>query len=218
MVWNSPLFQTAKLQGDSMQIKIIQNNKGCYNFLRPSEKTLKFSCGIFREDKLIEKNGQKCKLSFTLSDDHELCDTDVIANIFLDGEIGQLCNMAFEYSQRVISTTDLLGELTAFCEVYFSNKLDIETNFKNDQKQSIQKDIGALQRKMNFIPDLDDSFWDEKMTEKIGYLSEWIAGDAKMLEDFKEGSEGFVERKIIMDRRLEDLKKIKYLIKLKKTQ
>lgn len=188
-----------------MNLRVIQNEVGKFNWLNQSEKSLSFSMGLYEEGKLIEENGIKARIYYSGEPDDKSFFDDPFDNL---EDVFQKC---FDYSDRVISSTDYRAECLLFSKLYCSNYEQIDAQLVADKKERIEKKIAELQKELTYntaIPDLSD-ISNYVINKKVQTLEKWLAIDQKEQDQVKEGTEKYSDLQKKIDRRKKEIGTLK---------
>lgn len=169
-----------------MEVKVIQNHRGRYDIFS-KEETLSLVIGIFGEDgKIIEVDGVKAKLY--LNEDVEPFDSplDDMPNVF---------NACFDYSKKVISSTNYEAQCILFAKLYQENFEQLCENRIAKQKIEIAEEIERLQNRLTRLYGFDDISWElnNKLGKQAQMYKNWVGFCEKELEQVKEGTDKYKE-------------------------
>jgi hypothetical protein len=165
-----------------MELRVIQNHKGKF-YLGSSEETLSFVLAIYdEENKIIEVDGIKARLSYM--GDREPFDSplDDMPNVF---------NECFDYAKGVISSTPYEKECLLFAKIYQENFEGLDTKMKSKKQVEIETEIERLQKRLKYLNGIDDISWDvnNKLNKKIEIYTKWRDSAEKELEQIKENTD-----------------------------
>lgn len=149
-----------------MELKVIQNYRGKF-YLGSSEETLSFVVAIYgEENKIIEVDGIKARLSYM--GDREPFDSplDDMPNVF---------NECFDYAKGVISTQPYEKEALLFAKIYQENFEELNSKMRTKKQTQIEAEIEALQKRLKYLNGLDDISWDvnNKINKKVELITNW---------------------------------------------
>lgn len=179
-----------------MQVKVFNNQIGCFNLLNQSRKSFEFSMGLIDDaGKTIEVDGIKAIIRFSGEPDEEYYFTNPLGNL---GEVFTKC---FEYGDNVYSSTDYKSQCLLFAKLYQENLelLDSEAVIKH--KEQTQKKIDDLQRELSWNTILPDLTYDvnSAIDTKISKVKKSIFFKEKELSELKEDSESYQKAKKYLD-------------------
>lgn len=179
-----------------MQIRVLNNQIGCFNIMNPSKKSFEFSMAILDDtNKTIEVDGVKAVIKFSGEPDDKYYFESPLENL------GEVFGKCFEYGDRVWSSTDYKAQCLLFAKLYQENLEVMDAEAVKKHKEKTQKKIDELQKELNWntiLPDLTDDI-NSVIDDKIAKIKKSVAFKEKELLELKENSESYAKVKRYLD-------------------
>lgn len=168
-----------------MELKIIQNDIGCYNLLRPSEKSLSFSMGIYQAGEVVKVDGVRAVIRFSGDVEEAQHFEDPFDNL---AQVFQKC---YEDGNKWCSSTDYVAQCHVFAKLYSENYEEINSNLVTKHKEKVQKQIDKLQKELTWdtiVPEITYEV-NESIDKEISKYKKWVDMNEKEIAQLKEDSE-----------------------------
>ena len=179
-----------------MQIRVFNNQIGCFNLMNPSQKSFEFSMALLDDTgKTIEVDGVKAIIKYSGEPD----DKDYFEDPMND--LGTVFMKCFEYGDRIWSSTDYKAQCLLFAKLYQENLGTMDAEVVRKHKEKTQKKIDELQKELNWntiLPDLTEDI-NSAIDAKIAKVKKSVAFKEKELSELKEDSESYAKAKKYLD-------------------
>lgn len=169
-----------------MELRLIQREVGRFNLLG-SEKSLSFSMGLYEDNKIIKEGNRTAKIYYFGEPEEE----DYFADPFNDLET--IFEKCYEYSNKVISSTDYAGDCLLFAKLYSANYESINAQLLEKHKERTTNKIAKLERELKWdeiVPEITHTV-NGCIEKEIKKYRKWIESSEKELSELKEESEKY---------------------------
>lgn len=168
-----------------MELKIIQNSVGRYNFLG-HEETLAFSMAIVGDDgKVISNETNRASVDYSGDPDEKDEFDDNLE------DIGFLFGKCLGYSKRVFGSKDREGDCYFFARILSDNFEEISTAFETKKRAVLEKKLERIQQELAGDLSLPDTREDiaSEITKEVKQYEGWILSSEKELAQLLPDSE-----------------------------